>query len=128
MCRMLAIRSAHPVSIDDLILDAPRSLSQLSREHCHGWGLAAYEGNEPKVTRGTLPAWEDPTFEQIGRTLGGHLISSSDDFSLALLEQGKVAVVSCTAFGTTGFCRLTYADSLENIKEGLDRIEKFVKG
>ena len=64
---------------------------------------------------------------QIGRTLGGRAIGNSDDFSLALLESGRVAVVSCTAFGTKNFCRLTYADSLEDIKEGLDRIEKFVK-
>jgi aspartate aminotransferase len=55
------------------------------------------------------------------------LIQNSDDFSLALLESGRVAVVSCTGFGCDNFLRLTYADSLENIKEGMDRLEKFVK-
>ena len=64
--------------------------------------------------------------EQIGRTLGGKLISNSDDFSLAFLESGKVATVSCTGFGCDNFIRLTYASSIESIKEGIDRLERFV--
>jgi len=66
--------------------------------------------------------------KQIGRTLGGVAINNSDDFSLALLESGLVAVVSCTGFGCDNFLRLTYASSMEDIKEGMDRLEKFVKG
>jgi aspartate aminotransferase len=66
--------------------------------------------------------------ELIGRTLGGKVINNSDDFSLALLESGHVAVVSCTSFGVGNFCRLTYCASMETIKEGLDRIERFIKG
>ncbi|MCL2045897.1 MAG: pyridoxal phosphate-dependent aminotransferase [Oscillospiraceae bacterium] len=63
----------------------------------------------------------------IGRTLGGKIINNSDDFSLAFLESGLVAVVSCTGFGCDNFVRLTYAASMESIKEGLDRLETFVK-
>ena len=63
----------------------------------------------------------------IGRTLGGILIKNSDDFSLAFLESGLVAAVSCTDFGCDNFLRLTYASSMETIKEGMDRLEKFVK-
>ncbi|MCL2408771.1 MAG: pyridoxal phosphate-dependent aminotransferase [Oscillospiraceae bacterium] len=66
--------------------------------------------------------------KMIGKTLGGMVIQNSDDFSLALLESARVAVVSCTGFGCDNFLRLTYADSIENIKEGIDRLEKFVKG
>ncbi|MCL2402602.1 MAG: pyridoxal phosphate-dependent aminotransferase [Oscillospiraceae bacterium] len=65
--------------------------------------------------------------KMIGKTLGGIVIQNSDDFSLALLESGRVAVVSCTGFGCDNFLRLTYAASQENIKEGMDRLEKFVK-
>ena len=65
--------------------------------------------------------------KQIGRTLGGVLINNSDDFSLALLTNSLVAVVSCTGFGCDNFVRMTYAASMDSIKEGLDRIEKFVK-
>ena len=62
----------------------------------------------------------------IGRTLGGKVINSSDDFSLAFLESGLVAVVSCDGFGCRNFVRMTYAASMESIKEGLARLEKFV--
>jgi aspartate aminotransferase len=64
----------------------------------------------------------------IGRTLGGKVINSADDFSLAFLESGLVAAVSCDGFGCENFLRLTYATSMEAIKEGMDRLEKFVKG
>jgi len=64
--------------------------------------------------------------EQIGRTLGGKHIGDSDDFALALLEGAEVATVSCTGFGCENFIRLTYASSMESIKEGMDRLERFV--
>jgi aspartate aminotransferase len=66
--------------------------------------------------------------KQIGRTLGGKLISNSDDFSLALLESGNVAAVSCSGFGCENFIRFTYASSMEAIKEGMDRLDRFVNG
>ncbi len=65
--------------------------------------------------------------DQIGRTLGGHEILTASDFSMAFLEKGLVAVVACDAFGIDHFIRWTYAASMENIKEGLDRLEKFLK-
>ncbi|MDR0906820.1 MAG: pyridoxal phosphate-dependent aminotransferase [Oscillospiraceae bacterium] len=66
--------------------------------------------------------------EQLGKTLGGRVINNGDDFALALLEKGLVALVSCSAFGDPNFVRMTYAASMENITEGLNRIEKFLKG
>ncbi len=63
----------------------------------------------------------------IGRTLGGRVIRNADDFAMAFLEKGLVAVVSCCAFDAPNFVRWTYATSLETIKEGLDRLEKFLK-
>ena len=62
----------------------------------------------------------------IGSTLGGKLIGNSDDFSLAFLESEMVATVSCSGFGCDDFVRLTYAASIESIKEGMDRLERFV--
>jgi len=64
--------------------------------------------------------------ELIGKTLGGKVIKNSDDFSLAFLESGKVATVSCCGFGCENFVRLTYASSMEAIKEGMDRLERFL--
>jgi aspartate aminotransferase len=62
----------------------------------------------------------------LGKTLGGVVINNSDDFSLAFLESGKVAAVSCTGFGCANFVRFTYAASMEAIKEGMDRLERFL--
>jgi len=64
--------------------------------------------------------------QQIGRKIGGKQISNSDDFSLAFLESEKVAVVSCTGFGCDDFIRLTYATSMDSIREGMDRLTRFV--
>ena len=64
----------------------------------------------------------------IGRTLGGKVIGNSDDFAFALLEDALVAAVSCTDFGCENFIRLTYATSMETIKEGLTRLEGFIRG
>lgn len=63
----------------------------------------------------------------IGKTYGGKLIENDDDFAVAFLEQGRVAVVPCSGFGAPGFVRWTYAASMENIREGLNRLEKFLQ-
>lgn len=61
-----------------------------------------------------------------GKTLGGTCINTSDDFAMAFLEKELVAVVPCSGFGAPDFIRWTYATSMENIKEGLDRLEHFL--
>ncbi len=55
---------------------------------------------------------------------------SSLDFCQQLLRQQKVAVVPGDAFGRAGqgYIRISYASSLENLKEALNRIELFLKG
>ncbi|MGI5984932.1 MAG: pyridoxal phosphate-dependent aminotransferase [Clostridiales bacterium] len=63
----------------------------------------------------------------IGETLGGRLIENDDDFAVAFLEKGRVAVVPCSGFGAPGFVRWTYAASMESIREGLNRLEKFLQ-
>ena len=62
----------------------------------------------------------------LGRTIGGKLIQNGDDFAVAFLEQQNVAVVPCSGFGAPNFVRWTYAASMENIREGLDRLEKLL--
>jgi len=53
---------------------------------------------------------------------------SSMEFSRKLLEEEKVAVVPGTAFGSNleGYIRISYASSLDNLKEALSRIKKFL--
>ncbi len=62
-----------------------------------------------------------------GRKLGGRVINDGDDFAMAFLESEYVAVVPCGGFGAPNFVRWTYAASMEDIKEGLDRLERFLK-
>ncbi len=54
---------------------------------------------------------------------------TSEEFCERLLFEENVAVVPGTAFGECGegFIRCSYAYSIENIREALERIEKFVK-
>ncbi len=61
-----------------------------------------------------------------GKTLGGKLIETSDDLANVLLEKAKLALVPGSGFGADDFMRWSYATSMENIKEGLDRLEKFL--
>ena len=53
---------------------------------------------------------------------------SSEEFAMRLLEQEKVAVVPGTAFGECGegYLRISYAYSLEDLKEALTRVDRFI--
>lgn len=61
-----------------------------------------------------------PSIKRFGMT--------SDEFATQLLKEEKVAVVPGTAFGDSGegYLRVSYAYSLESLKEALGRIERFV--
>ncbi|MGI6080285.1 MAG: pyridoxal phosphate-dependent aminotransferase [Candidatus Avilachnospira sp.] len=54
---------------------------------------------------------------------------SSDEFAERLLKAEKLAVVPGTAFGTSGegFLRISYAYSLESLKEAMERLGRFIK-
>ena len=53
---------------------------------------------------------------------------TSDEFASRFLEEEKVAVVPGTAFGDCGegFLRISYAYSLDHLKEALSRLERFI--
>ena len=54
---------------------------------------------------------------------------TSEEFANRLLRVQKLAVVPGTAFGECGegFVRISYAYSIENLKQGMDRIRKFIE-
>ena len=62
-----------------------------------------------------------PSIKKFGMT--------SEEFATRFLEEEKVAVVPGTAFGDCGegFLRISYAYSLEQLKEALERLARFVK-
>ena len=61
-----------------------------------------------------------PSIKRFGMT--------SDEFANRLLQEEKVAVVPGTAFGDCGECflRISYAYSLEDLKEALGRLKDFI--
>lgn len=67
--------------------------------------------------------------QHFGKPLGkGTKVSNATEFCAALLEEAHVALVSGDAFGAPGYVRLSFATSLDNLRTGLDRIEKFLTG
>ena len=62
-----------------------------------------------------------------GKRCHGKVLSGSTAIAEALLEHAHVALVPGAAFLDEGFCRISYATSMENIEEGLRRIAAFVK-
>ena len=62
----------------------------------------------------------------LGKSYNGRVIESSKTFAELLLAEKHVAVVPGIAFEAEGFCRLSYAVSMENCMEGLNRIEAFI--
>ena len=52
---------------------------------------------------------------------------TSLDFADALLSEARVAVTPGEAFDAPGFIRISYATSMENLREGSARLLNFVR-
>ena len=64
--------------------------------------------------------------ELIGRGFGGRIIDDAQTLSIMLLDAMNVAVVPGDAFEAPGFCRISYAVSREDIRDGLAAIGRFI--
>ena len=53
-------------------------------------------------------------------------LKTSADFAQRLLEDEHVVVTDGAGFGADGYVRISYATSMEQIKEGVNRIKRFV--
>ena len=62
-----------------------------------------------------------------GKKYNGKIIINDVDVAKFFLEKAHVAVVPGVAFNYSGYVRFVFAKSMEEIKEGLDRIEKAIK-
>ena len=63
----------------------------------------------------------------LGKEISGKILNDSMEFCASLLENEKLAVIPGKAFGLNNYIRVSYATSMEAIKEGLNRIESFIK-
>ncbi len=61
-----------------------------------------------------------------GRSAAGRMVSNSSELTAYLLEDAKVAVVPGVEFGQDNHIRISYATSLEQIEEGVERIRRAV--
>jgi aspartate aminotransferase len=69
-----------------------------------------------------------PNFSSyLGKNGGGKVLKTDMDLCDFLLDRARVACVAGSGFGAPGFVRFSYATSMENIREGLDRIEKILR-
>jgi aspartate aminotransferase len=90
------------------------------RDQLHQW-LSADPGM--KIVK---PAGAFYLFPDIRDILARGGFETSAAFAEALLEEARVAVTPGEAFGAPGFVRLSYATSLDNLREGSRRILEFV--
>src|SRR5215211_4189226 len=54
-------------------------------------------------------------------------LKTSGDFARQLLEEEHTVVTDGAGFGAEGFIRISYATSMERIKEGIERIRRFAQ-
>jgi len=88
--------------------------------------LNAMDGVSCSVPTGAFYCFPDVS-AHFGRCINNANINGSMDFAKALLEQAGVALVPGQSFGCDNNVRLSFACSLEQITEGLDRLEKWLK-
>jgi aspartate aminotransferase len=95
--------------------------------------LVAYElmrkipGLRPILPDGAFYLWVEME-GWMGRELAGMRIGDSDDLARVLLEEARVAVVPGRGFGRPEGFRLSFATSLERIREGIGRIATLLGG
>lgn len=59
-----------------------------------------------------------------GRRDGSDTINSADDLSMYLLNKAHVSTVTGSAFGDSQCIRISFANSMENIEKGFERIKE----
>src|SRR5262245_25371114 len=91
------------------------------RDALHSWLTA-----DPRI-RCQKPGGAFYLFVDISALLSLDGYRTSSDWVDALLEHSRVAVTPGEAFDAPGFIRISYATSMENLKEGSRRLLEFVR-
>src|SRR5437660_6418968 len=87
--------------------------------------LAAMPGIRCPVPGGAFYAFFN-VHAHFGRTLDGKKVTDSASFCQSALESVHVNLVPGSAFGAEGYVRLSFAASREQIKGGLDQLERLL--
>jgi aspartate aminotransferase len=91
------------------------------RDQLHAWLTA-----EARL-RCRKPAGAFYMFVDVSDVLSLDGFRTSVDFADALLEESRVAVTPGEAFDAPGFIRISYATSMEMLREGSRRLVEFVR-
>lgn len=87
--------------------------------------LRQIDGFEVPVPKGAFYAY--PSVENVlGREIRGKVPTTSAELADLILDEVEVAVVPGEAFGPSGFIRLSYALSDEDLVEGVGRIQELL--
>ena len=65
-------------------------------------------------------------FPYIAELLGPSGVRTSAEFADALLQEARVALTAGEGFDAPGFVRISYATSLDRLREGVTRLQEFV--
>ena len=61
------------------------------------------------------------------KSFRGTPVQNSSNMTTLLLEHYRIALVPGEGFGAPNYARLSYATSMDTIREGMDRLEEFLK-
>ena len=89
------------------------------------WLLEAL--NEIPGLRCPQPEGAFYAFPDVRGSFTGKLHTSAD-FANALLELEQTVVTDGAAFGAEGFIRISYATSMDRLREGVNRIRRVAEG
>ncbi len=91
------------------------------RDNLYGWLTA-----DPRI-KCQKPAGAFYMFPDISEAMAAAGFTTSIEFAQALLDEKRVAVTPGEAFDSPGFIRMSYATSMQNLKEGSRRLVEFVQ-
>ncbi|HEY1306255.1 MAG TPA: pyridoxal phosphate-dependent aminotransferase [Vicinamibacterales bacterium] len=102
-------------------ISAMREEYRRRRDNIHAW-LTAHP-----LIRCVKPKGAFYLFPDISGLLSPDGIRTSADFAQGLIEQEHVVVTPGEGFDAPGYMRISYATSMEQLREGANRISRFVE-
>ena len=91
------------------------------RDNLHTWLTA-----DPRIEC-VKPAGAFYLFPRITRLLSPGGLRTSAEFAQALLDEARVALTAGEGFDAPGYLRISYATSMERLREGTNRLMNFVR-
>lgn len=87
--------------------------------------LNEIDGFHCPTPKGAFYAYVDVT-RAVGKEIAGQRVNTSAELAQIILEKAQVAVVPGEAFGKSGYLRLSYALGLDELIEGVKRIQQLL--